>query len=109
MTDEEEEASISDRQLLQAAAIKHLQSHVDGLIKIKAPVYWYGRGWEDSCSKICVLMNVKFPQYDHMEQAEIASSRPWVTTLYDSVCVDVLIDDQLCLIRLDYDDIEIIK
>jgi len=46
------------------AFLDDLQSHRGGLLELKTPLYWYGRGWDSTPERLYLLLdaaNAAFP------------------------------------------------
>ena len=93
--------------------LKKLQSHVGGLVKIKAELYWYdSSSWENVQERICTLLDSALREnHDPSVQGRIiAASRRWrMGPRTDSIELQVLVDGLPCWILLDEENFEIVE
>ena len=82
--------------------LKKLQDHRGGLIRLPAQLFWYGRGWDDTPGRVCLLLDA------YSTAATIAASSAAYVRLYTgpTAYAHLLIDGQPRWVRMAEGDVE---
>ena len=65
-----------------------LQAHKGGLIRLKSDLFWFGKGWDTTPERICILLDAvrKRSKEMHISAATLSGSDQ------DVWCIQLLID-----------------
>jgi len=92
--------------------LKHIQNHCGSLIRLPTELFWYGRGWDRTPGRLCLLLDAATTAYadayaaDASHPAAYAAAAHAASPATVNVVIRLLIDGQMHWVWVAEEDVE---